>query len=936
MKSIKFFLGVFLFSFLLTNISFAQCPDGLMVTLITTGPSTCQCYFALATGGIAPYSYNWSGGEATPELCNAPVGTYLVVVTDGNGCDTSISVTILTTSGISLNMSSTMALCTNGTATASVTGGTPPYQFQWNTVPPQTDSIAIGLHANQNYYVTVSDDSGCVQTGSVSIATTSNLGSGINFSPDTCGHGVGALTGYAVSGIPPYTYLWNSGDTVTALTNLNTGYFTFTVTDDSGCVSTSYQPLINFSPVQVTHSEVQPSCTDSSGSITLNTSGGTPAYNYFWNTIPPQSTNVASNLIRGTYSCLITDQQGCQANVAVILTDNSNFSATANAIPDTCGQGVGVATAFTQNGVAPFTFKWNQLAPSPNPVLSNLYQGWNTCWVTDDSGCVRKALAYVGYFSPLNVSSSSQNASCIFTADGSATAIPTGGTQPYTYTWTNGTGGSVATGFLPGWYSVYVTDAQGCADASQFFIGYDSIAPCAVTIMGTVFNDTSANCLKDPGEIPISNVKIGCMPLGGYKWTDVFGKYNFYLPPGNYAVTQYLPPWHTQLCPAANYFDTLPVVGMIDTNDFANAGDAVDLDINCFGINVPIPGFDYHQSVYYRNQGSKTVNNVYVTVQHDPRIVFLYSQPAASNYNSSTNTITIPVGSLAPFGNYTSFQGQVIVNYHVPDTLTLGSVLYFADTIFPVWGDTVPLNNYEICTAVVVGSYDPNSIEASPKGNGYDGYISTNDSIITYTVRFQNTGTWAAHNVTIEVQLDSDLDLSTFEMQGASFNYTLELSSSGLAKVVFGGINLPDSNYNEAQSHGYFAFSIKQKPNLAENTQIIASANIYFDFNYPILTNNALNTILAVDDPTVLPAELSVSPNPSHDIFNVNIQLKRTMEATIELFDVMGNRMMQRAKEIFPAGTTTRTINTGNLASGIYFISVITDEGMVSGKVIKY
>lgn len=935
MKTFKPLLTSIFFFLLLTKISLAQCPDGLVASFTTSGPSSCaSCYLAQPIGGVPPYNFLWSTSEVSNGLCNLEPGTYSLTITDGNGCFDDTNFTVA--NGFYLNVTSTPGSCRNGTATASVSLGAPPFQFNWHTVPIQTDSIATGLQAGQMYSVTVSDDSGCVQIGYITIATTSNLSSGISFNPDTCSHGVGAATGYAVSGVPPYSYLWNTNDTVTSLTNLNAGYYTFSVTDDSGCVSTSYQSLINFSPVQVTHSEVQPSCTNNTGSITLIATGGTTPYNYFWNTIPPQGTNVASNLSLGYYTCLITDMQGCTANVGVQLIDNSNLSVTANAVPDTCNRGVGVATAYPQNGVPPYMYKWNQLAPSASPPLANLYQGWNTCWVTDDSGCVRKALTYVGYFSPLNVSASSQNATCIFTADGTASAIATGGTQPYAYTWTNGSSGSTASGFLPGQYSVYVTDAQGCADYAIFPIGYDSIAPCAVTIQGTVYNDTSMNCVKDPGETPIENVMISCLPIGGYKWTDFNGYYNFYLPPGTYTVSQMLPPWHTQLCPSVNYVDTLPVVGMVDTNDFADVGNAVDLDINCFGINQPIPGFDYHQSLYYRNQGSETVNNTFITVQHDPRIVFLYSQPPASNYNAATSTITIPVGTLAPFGTYLTYQGQVVVHYHVPDTLIIGSLLSFRDTVFPTVGDTVPLNNSDNCFATVVGSYDPNSIVASPKGDGYNGYISRDDSILTYTVRFQNTGNWTATNIVVEVQLDNDLDLSTFEMLGQSFQCSKEISASGLLKVSFFGINLSDSNYNESQSHGYFAFSIKQKPNLAENTQIIASANIYFDFNYPVATNDALNTITSVADAALLPAQLSVSPNPSHDFFNLNIELKKSSDISIELYDALGNLLMKNEKEKLQQGTSIREINTSSLSTGIYFVKVNTDEGMISGKVIKY
>lgn len=936
MRKNYYIFSAFCFAFLISEFSKAQCPDGLIASYFFSGPASCTCVNAAPIGGVAPYSYDWGNGVsgAYPSQCFLPPGNYIFVVTDAQGCTDDTTFTILAQSNFSFNISTTPANCRNGTATASVTGGTPPYSFLWSTIPPQTDSIATGLHPG-TYTFTVADDSGCASSGSVLIPSNSNLNSGISFIADTCGHGVGSLTGYAVSGVPPYHYLWNTGDTITSLNNLTASYFSFTVTDDSGCVSMSSQSLPNYSPVQVAHSEIQPSCTNNAGSITLNTTGGTPSYNYFWNTVPPQSTSTAVNLAVGYYTCLITDLAGCTANVAVMLNDNSSLSVSSVTQPDTCNHGVGVATAFATNGFPPYTYQWNQFAASSNPVLNGLYESQNVCWITDDSGCTRKAIAYVGFYSPVHVNAAAQNASCIFTADGSATAFPTGGTFPYSYSWTNGGTGSSVSNFLPGHYSVLVIDAQGCAACVQVNIGYDSIAPCAVTVHGTIFNDTSLNCLQDPGEVGLTNVRVSCMPVGGYKWTDYNGQYNFYLPPGIYTTSQSIPPWHTQFCPSADYIDTLPVPGMVVTDDFADVGNAVDLDIGCYGINVPIPGFSYHQSVFYRNQGTKTIPNAVVTVQHDPRIVFLNSQPPASNYNATTSTITIPVGTLAPFGTYLSYQGDAVVNYMIPSSLTIGSILEFRDTIFPIAGDTVPLNNSEVCYATVVGSFDPNSIEVTPKGTGYNGFISRDDSLLTYVVRFQNTGNWYATNIVVEVQLDSDLDLASFQLLGESFPCSAEISPSGLAKFTFLSINLPDSNMNEALSHGYVAFSLKQQPGLPENTQIIASANIYFDYNYPVLTNDALNTILGVADPALSPAQISLSPNPSSGMISINIHLNASSRIRLEILDALGKVLMKGEEEKMKSGINSRKINVSAFSPGMYFIKVTTETGTASAKFIR-
>ncbi len=916
-------------SFVVTN------PFNVTVTQI--GNSSCPCYNISASGGNSPYSYIWSTGSTASSLCSAQAGTYALEIVDAMGCIADTSFTTTSSNPFSLYTTSTPALCRNGTAIASVIGGTPPFHYQWSTSVNDTDSTATGLHANQSYQVTVSDDSGCVQSEYVYIGTNSNLSSGINATPDTCSHGVGTLTGYALSGIPPYHYLWNTNDTITHLYNLHGGsYYTFTVADDSGCTSHSYQYLNNFSPVFATYSIVQPSCTSYTGKIILNTSGGIQPYNYYWNTNPVQSGDTATGLAVGNYSCLITDQRGCTANISAHVTDSSSFTVSATSTVDTCYHGTGQVYVSTQNGVPPFTYQWNYQSPVSISILSNLHPGWNQCIVTDQALCVRKAKAYVDYFSPLHVYVTPHNSSCIFTADGSATAIVTGATPPLHFSWAGDTS-HTATNLLQGYYSCSVTDSIGCNSYQTFYVGYNAVLPCAVTIEGTVFNDTNMNCIRDAGDVSLSNVMIECLPSGGYKWTDNSGQYKFYLPPGNYHVRQpQLPPWHYAVCPAADYYDTLPIVGMIDTNNFADIGNAIDLNLNCYAVTPPIPGFTHTQSIYYQNQGTRTVTNAFIKIKHDPLLTFLSSSPAAANYDALNHIITVNLPSLNPMGSYSNWQGQVLIYYSVPSNLAIGTGLSFIDTILPVAGDTVIYNNYENCFETVVGSYDPNSIEVSPKGTAVQGYISTNDSVLDYIVRFQNTGNYYAHNVVVKIQIDNDLDLSTFEANGSSFPYSVEITPAGLATFSFLNILLPDSTFDELHSHGYFAFSIRQKTGLLPGTEITGTANIYFDYNSPVVTNSVLNTIIipvTVHGIENMNEPFSVFPNPVRNQLSV-MGYSLTGNVVLEVFNVMGEKI-HAEKYQARNSKSVLTIDVSSITSGIYFIRLTSDNGSAVKKFVK-
>ena len=158
---------------------------------------------------------------------------------------------------------------------------------------------------------------------------------------------------------------------------------------------------------------------------------------------------------------------------------------------------------------------------------------------------------------------------------------------------------------------------------------------------------------------------------------------------------------------------------------------------------------------------------------------------------------------------------------------------------------------------VLVCAYDPNDKLVFPVGVGEEGYISL-DQELDYTIRFQNTGNDTAFTVTIEDQLDEDLDLSTFELLSSSHEVQTTIEQTGETTFLFENIMLPDSNVDFLGSQGFVRYSIKPKSDLNPNTGIENFAEIYFDFNPPIITNTTLNNIECFGTP--LPEILFQTP----------------------------------------------------------------------------
>lgn len=243
------------------------------------------------------------------------------------------------------------------------------------------------------------------------------------------------------------------------------------------------------------------------------------------------------------------------------------------------------------------------------------------------------------------------------------------------------------------------------------------------------------------------------------------------------------------------------------------------------------------------------------------------------------------------------------------------------------------------------GSWAPNDKQAQPKGYDSPHYIAPNTPL-SYKIRFQNTGTDTAFRVLIIDSLSQYLDPSTLQLQVSSHDYTWELSSQGILKVLYENIMLPDSNVNELASHGFIEFSILPKANLPMGTTLYNQAGIYFDFNYPIITNQTYHTIeenfitiVLNTDPTYLSEktlEISLFPNPFYDQTVLSVKGATQEMLHLNIYDLMGklvHRYSTNNKN--SAERTNIQINRQELPQGVYIFQLSGDKELLqTGKMI--
>ena len=353
--------------------------------------------------------------------------------------------------------------------------------------------------------------------------------------------------------------------------------------------------------------------------------------------------------------------------------------------------------------------------------------------------------------------------------------------------------------------------------------------------------------------------------------------------------------------------------------DFRLCFDSIfsDASVIVAALDPPQPGFNNTYHICYQNIGSLPTDAT-LTLTFSGEAAAYLSISDANGGIVSGNTVTWSLTDVPVFG-----QGCFMVVVSLLPETPLGSLLT-ANASISVVSDVIA-DSYEN-TQTVVGSYDPNDKTVSP--TEIDFATAEGPQRLTYTVRFQNTGTFAATFVEVLDTLEANLDITTLQLLSASHAYTLTVLDDHILKFRFDDINLPDSTTDEVGSHGYIMFSLETVAGLQLGDVVSNSAAIYFDFNAPVITNTAATEFVT---PTLTPTAkmpLQVLPNPTRNTATVffegssrtKIQLLNTLGSVIQQHEVSGSSV---------------TLDVSALPSGVYFVRATSGAAMGTAKLVK-
>jgi len=467
---------------LVSMVNYA-CPEN------TTGNATVE---VVASGGQAPYSYQWPNGATTAQVTGLPLGTHKLTVMDSFFCKKEIEVTVVSNPAITITTEAIQHVScydgNNGSIEVSVSGGVPKsgqqdfYKYSW-TGPQigEQDTLSKLSSLKKGFYtLTVTDWFGCstwkdfliTQPDSIKIESVESL----TKNTSCYGKQDGSLTVQVTGGVEPYNYLWEDGTTTSERKNMFADtLYKVLITDGNKCEKTAFFSVSQPDELIASISQqTEVSCFGATnGTASVVALGGTFPYTYSWSDGNNQTTSTASDLPAGDYIVTVTDTNLCVDTVQVTITgpDMLTVQMVSKENVVCYGDSSGKVTVVATGGNAPYVYNWsNGLFGA---TISGLPAGGYTVSAIDNKGCVSSAQIAIEQPNKMEINHNQlvvEHVSCAGKEDGLISIEVQGGVPPYNYTWGQGKTSHIITNLPQGSYTVEIKDQVNCSIQRTFTV----------------------------------------------------------------------------------------------------------------------------------------------------------------------------------------------------------------------------------------------------------------------------------------------------------------------------------------------------------------------------------------------------------------------------------------------------------------------------------
>ena len=472
------------------------------------------------SGGDDSFDYVWSNGDMGETLTALTVDEYFVTITDGNMCETIDSIDIISEGSLEATIASNVicAGTTDGEATVTVTTGTGPIDYLWDSnANNQATATATGLIPGE-YFVTVTTADGCELILSTTITTNPEMTLIPSSTDANCGSEDGTASVMVMGGTTDFEYLWSTTppQMMPTATGLAAGEYFVTVTDANLCTAVTSAIVNTPSGMTLVSLDVTDvSCFGGfDGMFTLEATGGTAPLMYTFDGTGPQALGEFGAISAGDYVVLVTDAMGCSSSFPFTVNQADEIETTPISVSDIeCDTPNGTATVSILGGDAPYSFVWSDM--STDSILTTNAEGEYYVTVTDMNNCTTIDTVMIATGEFLTVATGS-TMSCADDTNGTAFVEILTGTSPFTFEWEGGSDNDTLYNAAPGNYMVTVSDDNNCETIETITIG-------AFPEMSLNTSITEAGC----GGIADGTATV--MVMGGtadftYSWSDAMGQ----------------------------------------------------------------------------------------------------------------------------------------------------------------------------------------------------------------------------------------------------------------------------------------------------------------------------------------------------------------------------------------------------------------------------
>jgi hypothetical protein len=311
-------------------------------------------------GGTSPYTYSWQNGLSSDSAGNLSAGIYTITMNDANNCSASVNINLSQPAAMTVNLNTANVPCygqASGSIQASVTGGTPPFRYNWGTKvnTPELTDLDTG-----SYTVLVTDSNSCSALAQASISQPSQITTSVSSVVNaTCfGAANGSINITTNGGTPGYSFLWSNNTTQQNLTQVKAGSYTVIVTDLNNCTASSTVTIAQPAAIGIDSNQTNVSCYGGAdGALTIEANGGNGGYTYSWNN--QQTGDSIYGLTAARYVVTVTDVMSCSASFSLSVSQPVQLSVTNTSSNVSCnGGGNGTATLSATGGTSPYTYNW--------------------------------------------------------------------------------------------------------------------------------------------------------------------------------------------------------------------------------------------------------------------------------------------------------------------------------------------------------------------------------------------------------------------------------------------------------------------------------------------------------------------------------------------------------------------------------------------------